>query len=162
MKNQKGITLIALVITIIVLLILAGVSIAMLTGENGILTKATGANETSTAGEVDEAIKLAIDEILANKYDPTYTAPTGADAVATNVITVESLIARIPANNSNIVCAVEGTEPAKGKIAITVKAGTNTGDIAVEYKGKDYTHTWTITDEGKITKNDPTKNTTNS
>ena len=35
--RQKGITLIALVITIIVLLILAGVSIATLTGENGIL-----------------------------------------------------------------------------------------------------------------------------
>ena len=39
-KNVHGITLIALVITIIVLLILAGVSIAMLTGQNGILTQA--------------------------------------------------------------------------------------------------------------------------
>ena len=39
-KNTKGITLIALVITIIVLLILAGVSIAMLTGENGIMNNA--------------------------------------------------------------------------------------------------------------------------
>jgi len=38
-KNEKGITLIALVITIIVLLILAGVTIAMLTKENGILRK---------------------------------------------------------------------------------------------------------------------------
>ena len=38
-KTNKGITLIALVITIIVLLILAGVTIAMLTGDNGILTK---------------------------------------------------------------------------------------------------------------------------
>ena len=38
-KNEIGITLIALVITIIVLLILAAVSIAMLTGENGILTQ---------------------------------------------------------------------------------------------------------------------------
>lgn len=37
--SQKGITLIALVITIIVLLILAGISIAMLTGENGILAQ---------------------------------------------------------------------------------------------------------------------------
>lgn len=37
LKEKKGITLIALVITIIVLLILAGVSIAMLTGDNGIL-----------------------------------------------------------------------------------------------------------------------------
>ncbi len=37
LKQEKGITLIALVITIVVLLILAGVTIAMLTGENGIL-----------------------------------------------------------------------------------------------------------------------------
>ena len=44
LKN-KGITLIALVITIIILLILAGVSISMISGENGILTKATEAKE---------------------------------------------------------------------------------------------------------------------
>ena len=41
-KKEKGITLIALVITIIVLLILAGVTVATLTGDNGLLTK-TGA-----------------------------------------------------------------------------------------------------------------------
>ena len=42
MKNiEKGITLIALVITIIILLILAGITLAMLTGENGILNKAS-------------------------------------------------------------------------------------------------------------------------
>lgn len=39
MNKQKGITLIALVITIIILLILAGISISTLTGENGILRK---------------------------------------------------------------------------------------------------------------------------
>ena len=39
-KSTKGITLIALVVTIIILLILAGVSIAMLTGNNGILSQA--------------------------------------------------------------------------------------------------------------------------
>ena len=39
-KSTKGITLIALVVTIIILLILAGVSIAMLTGNNGVLTQA--------------------------------------------------------------------------------------------------------------------------
>ena len=38
-KNNKGITLIALVVTIIVLLVLAGISIAMLTGENRITYK---------------------------------------------------------------------------------------------------------------------------
>ena len=44
-KKNNGITLIALVITIIVLLILAGLSIAMLTGQNGILTQAQNAKK---------------------------------------------------------------------------------------------------------------------
>ena len=59
LKNE-GITLIALVITIIVLLILAGVSIAMLTGENGILTQATNAREKTTKAEEEEKIKMAV------------------------------------------------------------------------------------------------------
>ena len=57
LKGKKGITLIALVITIIVLLILAGVSIAMLTGENGILAQAQKAkNETENAATNEVAI----------------------------------------------------------------------------------------------------------
>ena len=63
MKNQKGITLIALVITIIVLLILAGVSIAMLTGQNGILTRATDSNTETIKAEVVEKINLALNEV---------------------------------------------------------------------------------------------------
>ena len=63
MKNNKnGITLIALVLTIIVLLILAGVSIAMLSGENGILKQATNAKEMTEKNEDIEKIKLAITE----------------------------------------------------------------------------------------------------
>ena len=54
MKSQKGITLIALVITIIVLLILAGITIAMLTGENGILTKAKTADTDTKNAEAAE------------------------------------------------------------------------------------------------------------
>ena len=60
MKEQKGITLIALVITIIVLLILAGVSIAMLTGQNGILTQANNAKTTSVKADAVERINLAL------------------------------------------------------------------------------------------------------
>ena len=57
LKENKGITLIAMVITIIVLLILAGVSIAMLTGENGILTQAQRAKtETKNAQENEEEV----------------------------------------------------------------------------------------------------------
>lgn len=52
LREKRGITLIALVITIIVLLILAGVTIATLTGENGILTKASEASQkTEVANE---------------------------------------------------------------------------------------------------------------
>ena len=58
-KSAKGITLIALVITIIVLLILAGVTIAMLTGQNGILTNATNANSSSVYHGAEEQVKLA-------------------------------------------------------------------------------------------------------
>ena len=57
-KRNSGITLIALVITIIVLLILAGVSIAMLTGENGILTRANDAKVETRAGTVEEKVNL--------------------------------------------------------------------------------------------------------
>ena len=59
-EAQKGITLIALVITIIVLLILAGVSIAMLTGQNGILTQAQNAKTTTTNKSAEEKVKLAV------------------------------------------------------------------------------------------------------
>ena len=61
-RNQQGITLIALVITIIVLLILAGVSIAMLTGQNGILTQANNSKIEQSHGAVKEAISLAYNE----------------------------------------------------------------------------------------------------
>ena len=57
-KNEKGITLIALVITIIVLLILAGVSIATLTGDNGIMNRAKGAKEKTEHQYIYEALKL--------------------------------------------------------------------------------------------------------
>ena len=58
--KNKGITLIALVITIIVLLILAGVSIAMLTGENGVLTKAQSAKTETDNASAKEKVQLAI------------------------------------------------------------------------------------------------------
>ena len=63
LKNDKGITLIVLVITIIVLLILASVSIAMLTEENGILAQAKKAKEETDKASVIEEIRTDILEI---------------------------------------------------------------------------------------------------
>ena len=74
MKNQKGITLIALVITIIVLLILAGISIAMLTGDNGILTNSTKAKAQNELGTAKDQIALAANEALTNYYSGVYAS----------------------------------------------------------------------------------------
>ncbi|MBS5857766.1 MAG: hypothetical protein ACLTKT_07990 [Clostridia bacterium] len=59
-KQAKGITLIALVITILVLLILAGVSIIMLTGDNGIITNVGKAKEQTTIEGTKEKVKMEV------------------------------------------------------------------------------------------------------
>ena len=60
LKQNKGITLVALVITIIVLLILAGVSISMVVGENGVLNRATGAAKATTQADVEQELQSAL------------------------------------------------------------------------------------------------------
>ena len=77
-KNQKGITLIALVITIIVLLILAGVSIAMLTGENGILTQATRAGSDSKVADAKELASLDVSDLVSKYYELKYVDKSSA------------------------------------------------------------------------------------
>ncbi len=57
-KSSKAITLIALVVTIVVLMILAGISIQMLKGDNGIIGKANEAKLESRAGDVEELVQL--------------------------------------------------------------------------------------------------------
>ena len=74
-----GITLIALVITIIVLLILAGVSIAMLTGENGILTQAQNAKDKTEQAEKEEMSDLDSMESLINEYTGDVKIPQVTD-----------------------------------------------------------------------------------
>ena len=66
-KSSNGITLIALVITIIVLLILDGISISMLSGDNSILQKATDAKKGTVVGQEKETIALAYNSALAKK-----------------------------------------------------------------------------------------------
>ena len=58
MKNQRGITLVSLVITIIVLIILAGISINIVLGENGIITRAQQAKENTILAQEEEAKQL--------------------------------------------------------------------------------------------------------
>ena len=132
-KNNKGITLIALVITIIVLLILAGVSIAMLTGSNGILTQATNAVTDTEVGAAEEAIKLTVAQIIAeNEGTPSggYTK-TLFDAAVTDINT---------------------------DYKFETSGGTTGTDLTVVVKTKDTAPktigTWTVDiDTGAVTKN---------
>ncbi len=83
MKGNKGITLIALVVTIIVLLILAGVAIAMLTGDNSILKRAQSTQAYSAIGaakdEVNLAYNAAFAEYLKLKYEATNSTAATTD-----------------------------------------------------------------------------------
>ncbi len=63
-RKDKGITLIALVVTIIVLLILAGISISMLTGQNGILTRASEAKGKTGISQEEEIVKISVSDAL--------------------------------------------------------------------------------------------------
>ena len=75
-NNQKGITLVALVITIIVLLILAGVTIAALSGDNGILTNASNSKQQNALGEAKDLVAMAINEATNAYYSMTYLGET--------------------------------------------------------------------------------------
>ena len=59
-KNKKGITLIVLSVTIITVLLLAGIIIVTLTGDNGILKRTKKAIVLSEVGEIEEKIKLKV------------------------------------------------------------------------------------------------------
>lgn len=71
LKQQKGITLIALVITIVVLIILAGIAISLTLDQNGLFNKAhQGANMYSQAQSNEEAAMATLEATM-----DTYTTP---------------------------------------------------------------------------------------
>ena len=124
-KSTKGITLIALVITIIVLLILAGVSIAMLTGDNGILTQAKEAKEANIAGTEKEQIKLAMQSLKMKKQADNVSTTVAADELQNQLI-------------------------ADGAKNVTVEAGEN-GSLVVKYA--DSKNQYTVNQNGEIAEN---------
>ena len=123
MKEQKGITLVALVITIIVLLILAGVSIAALGGQNGILTNASKSKQENAIGEAKDIVAMAINESINAYYSVTYNGATDAKVVqgkmgdtAINYINDQ----KSRANGVDITVSAS-TVPADGTVTITIK-----------------------------------------
>ncbi len=90
--NKKGITLIALVVTIIVLLILAGISIMMLTGQNGILSRAAESKEKTEKASVEEQRLMAMLEATSNIENTTFQGITIPAGFAPTKIEGESTI----------------------------------------------------------------------
>ena len=81
MKNNKGITLVALVVTIIVLIILAGISINLVLGDNGIITIAQKAKENIELAKIEEETKL--NELYTQlEINDTGSSGTTYDAIA--------------------------------------------------------------------------------
>ncbi len=130
-KNSKGITLIALVITIIVLLILAGVTIAMVLGQDGIFKKAQTAGEKTTESQEIEVIKLAMNTIRTNDWENKIRKK--------ELVTAEELKTEIERG---------------GEYTVEVNGGSN---LTVNYTNPGSSeNTYLVTQEGQIIKNPPT------
>lgn len=126
MKGNKGITLIALVITIIVLLILAGVSIAMLTGDNSLLGNAQKTVPYNDIGAAKDEIGLAFNSAMQTYYENTYvggTAVTFERAVNDAIIPFKADGAETK-NAKNHGCKVEYSGDATTAGTITISKGS--------------------------------------
>ena len=128
LDKNKGITLIALVITIIILLILAGVSIATLTGPNGLLTRANEAKEQTQIQTDEELRRLTQMEAAMNLENTTHTDNS----------TGEPKTVTIPAGFS--VSQVEGENTIKDGLVIIDKDGNEFVWVPVEDYGEFVRH----------------------
>ncbi len=116
LKNQKGITLVALVVTIIVLLILAGVSLSLVAGSNGIMTRAVNATNANESGTGAEQAELKIAELQAEYYEEYYVKRTTAVLSKSQTQYIEEKCASgITLANKRYQMTVTG-----GKVTVTV------------------------------------------
>ena len=132
MKNQKGITLIALVITIIVLLILAGITIAMLTGENGLLGKSQTAVADNAIGGAKDAVSTEVQAAMAtyleNKYANNDNTTTAISTITTHLTKKWDTIATTGATISDATVKLNGS-------TITIERDKRTATGTVQSDG---------------------------
>ena len=122
MRNERGITLVALVVTIVVLLILAGVTVTYALSNNGIFAKAQDTAKVSEQATIRDAVSSAQAECMMEYYDASKTTKTPA----------KDLIAKyVPSGWT--VSATTVPSITNGVIAGTVTVATSS-----------YTHTVTI------------------
>ena len=151
MKGNKGITLIALVVTIIVLLILAGVAIAMLTGDNSILKRAQSTKAYNTLGAAKDRVSLVYNAAYAEMMRQKYDDATAATAKTTHEIFFEATttnswykdsVNKLIADETKYITS--GT-PASGEVLFTLTPGaTGTVKLTVIENGVQFETTGTF------------------
>lgn len=129
MKGNKGITLIALVITIIVLLILAGVSIAMLTGDNSLLGNAQKAGPYNDIGAAKDEIGLAFNSAMQAYYENTYVGGTAVTFEKAVNDAVSPFLDSTYSKNHGCTVTYDGTEAKAGIITISKGSYKVTGEV---------------------------------
>ena len=125
-KRNKGITLIALVVTIIVLLILAGISISMLTGQNGILKKASEAKSQNRIAQNGELVNLSAIDAL-SQGEGTITDANLKTALNNNIGEGKYEITGDATNGWTV--TVDGEDYRVEATGIVNENGSNTGSI---------------------------------
>ncbi len=109
-RGEKAITLIALVVSIIVLLILAGISIMILTGENGILQRAGEAGEKTQAAQKEELRRLTQMEAATNLENIEYWDSKGNKAIIPAGFAVSQVEGEKEIDNGLVIIDSEGNE----------------------------------------------------
>lgn len=122
MRNERGITLVALVVTIVVLLILAGVTITYALSNNGIFAKAQEAGMVSEQATIRDAVSSAQAECMMEYYDASKTTKTEA----------KDLISKYVPSGWSVTATA----------APTITGGVIAGTVTVATSS--YTHTVTI------------------
>ena len=145
MKSQKGITLVALVVTIVVLLILAGTSIAMLSGDNGIITNAQKSTYANTEGEVMDKIKMAFNTVKTEVIAKSATISTYKATDTDNLLALANLVAKDLGGTGNITTTTADATTSKeaiGNYTVSVSGSASGSVITVKYDdGKSFTGT---------------------
>ncbi len=146
LKKNGGITLIALVITIIVLLILAGISIAMLSGDNGVLNRASQSSVKNQLGSFNDAVSLFVSDKTTEYYEQAYVEQNETTAAETlnkylsEKVTADTLSAGVDGLSK------ETNSESTTKAKVEVKKNESEGSEALEtitLTMKDSKHTYT-------------------
>ena len=134
-KKSKGITLIALVVTIVVLLILAAVSISMLGGENGIITQAQQSKDKTEQAKVEEIVDLAINALMAENNGSTseITPKSIADKINAEYSQYENVYAENETNfPTKIIFPEEGNREVEVDLSSQATNNIYSADVAEE------------------------------